>query len=83
MKNMNNILGLLRTSALCLTLAAMAACDAEDFTRTEMCIRDSHYAGPTSSYIEEKLSTIMGVEQHLLLRIGDTNFYADQLQRCV
>ena len=34
MKNMNNILGLLRTSALCLTLAVMAACDAEDFTRT-------------------------------------------------
>ncbi|MFR1289166.1 MAG: DUF1735 domain-containing protein [Alistipes finegoldii] len=31
---MNNILGLLRTSALCLTLAVMAACDAEDFTRT-------------------------------------------------
>lgn len=34
MKNMNKITGLLRTSALCLTLAAMAACDAEDFTRT-------------------------------------------------
>ena len=31
---MNKITGLLRTSALCLTLAAMAACDAEDFTRT-------------------------------------------------
>ena len=43
-------------------------------------VHDFHYAGPTSSYIEEKLSTIMGVEQHLLLRIGDTNFYADQLQ---
>lgn len=34
MKNMNKILGLLRTSALCITLAVMAACDAEDFTRT-------------------------------------------------
>lgn len=34
MKNKNKIIGLLRTSALCLTLAAMAACDAEDFTRT-------------------------------------------------
>lgn len=43
-------------------------------------VHDFHYAGPTSSYIEEKLSTIMGVEQHLLLRIGDTNFYADQIQ---
>ena len=26
------------------------------------------------------ISSIMGVEQYLLLRIGDTNFYADQLQ---
>ena len=26
------------------------------------------------------ISTIMGVEDYLLLRIGDTNFYADQLQ---
>lgn len=34
MKNMNKITGLLRTSALCLTLAVMTACDAEDFTRT-------------------------------------------------
>ena len=43
-------------------------------------VHDFHYAGPTSSYIEEKLSTIMGVEQHLLLRIGDTNFEREQLQ---
>lgn len=34
MKNTNKIIGLLRTSALCLTLAVMTACDAEDFTRT-------------------------------------------------
>lgn len=26
------------------------------------------------------ISSVMGVEQYLLLRIGDTNFYADQLQ---
>lgn len=43
-------------------------------------VHDFHYAGPTSTYIEEKLSTIMGVEQHLLLRIGDTNYYAEQIQ---
>lgn len=43
-------------------------------------VQDFHYAGPSSSYIEEKLSTIMGVEQHLLLRIGDTNYYAEQIQ---
>ncbi|WP_418983645.1 DUF1735 and LamG domain-containing protein [Alistipes sp.] len=43
-------------------------------------VHDFHYAGPTSTYIEEKLSTIMGVEQHLLLRIGDTNFNAEQIQ---
>ncbi len=33
-------------------------------------VHDFHYAGPTSSYIEEKLSTIMGVEQHLPYRIN-------------
>lgn len=43
-------------------------------------MHDFHYGGPTSSYIEAKLSSIMGIEQHLLLRIGDTNFYADQIQ---
>ena len=43
-------------------------------------VHDFHYAGPTSSYIEEKLSTIMGVEQHLLLRIGDASFPRQQLQ---
>ena len=42
MKNMNKITGLLRTSALCLTLAAMAACDAEDFTRPAGYIPGKH-----------------------------------------
>lgn len=43
-------------------------------------VHDFHYAGPTAAYLEEKLSTIMGVEQYFLLRIGDVNFYADQIQ---
>ena len=47
MKNMNKITGLLRTSALCLTLAAMAACDAEDFTRTAGAVSYTHLTLPT------------------------------------
>lgn len=42
-------------------------------------VSDFHYGDPNSSIVE-KLSTVMGVEQYCLLRIGDTNFNAEQIQ---
>lgn len=48
----------------------------------ELIFRSSNwkYGGPLSPEVAEKLTTLMGVEQYCLLRVGDTNFNYNQIQ---
>ena len=43
-------------------------------------VEDFTYSGPSNTAGASDISTIMGVEQHFLMRIGDTSFPRQQLQ---
>lgn len=44
-------------------------------------VEDFTYSGPSNTAGASDISTIMGVEQHFLMRIGDTSFPRQQC-RC-